>query len=246
VKFDNKGFLQKLKNYMFLTYLRIKEQKHILLKIFQIRKLNHINSFNLKNLIELTLTIWDGFIKPYQKKKEILEVLKSLKQINPKNILEIGTFNGGTLFLFACIASENAIIMSLDLPTLIFDQGFHIWKIPLYESFARKDQKIYLLRADSHKIETFLKVKKRIKKKKLDLLFIDGDHSYEGVKQDFQMYSPLVKKGGLIVFHDIVKHPKELNCYVHRFWNEIKQKYKYREIIESDDQEWAGIGVLYK
>ena len=34
----------------------------------------------------------------------------------------------------------------------------------------------------------------------LDLLFIDGDHSYEGVRQDYKMYSKLVRDGGLIAF----------------------------------------------
>jgi hypothetical protein len=34
------------------------------------------------------------------------------------------------------------------------------------------------------------------------LLFIDGDHRYEGVRRDFEMYSPLVGAGGLIAFHD--------------------------------------------
>jgi len=43
----------------------------------------------------------------------------------------------------------------------------------------------------------------------LDFLFIDGDHTYEGVKRDFEMYSPLVRNGGIIAFHDIVKHPPE-------------------------------------
>jgi predicted O-methyltransferase YrrM len=41
----------------------------------------------------------------------------------------------------------------------------------------------------------------------LDFLFIDGDHTYKGVKEDFEMYSPLVRKGGVIAFHDITKHP---------------------------------------
>ncbi|MEO0196406.1 MAG: class I SAM-dependent methyltransferase [candidate division WOR-3 bacterium] len=40
---------------------------------------------------------------------------------------------------------------------------------------------------------------------KLDFLFIEGNHSYEGVKMDFEMYFPLVRKGGIIAFHDIVK-----------------------------------------
>lgn len=38
--------------------------------------------------------------------------------------------------------------------------------------------------------------------KPIDLLFIDGDHSYEGVKDDWENFSPFVKKGGWIYFHD--------------------------------------------
>jgi predicted O-methyltransferase YrrM len=44
-------------------------------------------------------------------------------------------------------------------------------------------------------------------RKRLDFLFIDGDHTYEGVKQDFEMYTPLVRKGGLVAMHDIVPPP---------------------------------------
>lgn len=39
-----------------------------------------------------------------------------------------------------------------------------------------------------------------------DVLFIDGDHSYEAVKRDYENYSHLVKKGGLIVFHDTISN----------------------------------------
>ena len=37
----------------------------------------------------------------------------------------------------------------------------------------------------------------------IDLLFIDGDHQHASVLADWLLYSPLVKKGGLIAFHDI-------------------------------------------
>jgi predicted O-methyltransferase YrrM len=36
----------------------------------------------------------------------------------------------------------------------------------------------------------------------LDFLFIDGDHSYESVRQDFLLYSKLIRNGGLLIFHD--------------------------------------------
>jgi predicted O-methyltransferase YrrM len=42
----------------------------------------------------------------------------------------------------------------------------------------------------------------------VDLIFIDGDHSYEGVKQDFEIYAPLVRSDGLIAFHDILEHTR--------------------------------------
>jgi predicted O-methyltransferase YrrM len=36
----------------------------------------------------------------------------------------------------------------------------------------------------------------------IDLLFIDGDHSYEGVKRDWDLFAPYVKPFGIVVFHD--------------------------------------------
>lgn len=51
----------------------------------------------------------------------------------------------------------------------------------------------------------------------MDFLFIDGDHAYEGVKADFEMYSPLVRKGGLVALHDICVHPPEMDCHVDKF-----------------------------
>lgn len=38
--------------------------------------------------------------------------------------------------------------------------------------------------------------------REIDVLFIDGDHSYEGVKADFDKWSPFVKSGGTVFFHD--------------------------------------------
>lgn len=44
----------------------------------------------------------------------------------------------------------------------------------------------------------------------IDLLFIDGDHSYDGVKHDWELYLPFVKQYGLVIFHDTLwdLHPE--------------------------------------
>jgi len=184
-------------------------------------------------------------IKPGQVKHEIAKLLEIVKELEPKIILEIGTAGGGTLFLFSSIADPEATIISLDLPGGAFGGGYPEWKMPLYQSFVKIGQKMSLLRADSHKLETLELVKKALEYGMIDFLFIDGDHTYEGVKMDFEMYSPLVREGGIIAFHDIIEHPPETGCNVNTFWNEIKSRYEYLEIIEDPKQNWAGIGVIY-
>jgi len=56
---------------------------------------------------------------------------------------------------------------------------------------------------------------------KLDFLFIGGDHTYEGVRMDFEMYSPLVRSCGIVVFHDIVPGPENVGG-APRFWGYFK------------------------
>jgi len=208
-----------------------------------------VRTFNTKDLNELVEFAFDdllGLIRPIQIKEEIQELLRILWEIKPKVVVEIGTANGGTLFLFSRVASDDAIIISIDLPGGKFGGGYPLWRIPLYKSFALRKQKIFLIRADSHHQSTLDTVKRILNGRKVDFLFIDGDHTYEGVKQDFKMYSPLVRKGGIIAFHDIVPGPKENVGGVPKFWQEIKRKYKYKEIVKDWNQKGYGIGLIIK
>lgn len=184
-------------------------------------------------------------IRPAQIRYEIIKFLELVVKLKPKTILEIGTAKGGTLFLFTRIADLNATIISIDLPGGPFGGGYPKWKIPFYKSFARKGQKIFLIRGDSHDLTTLKKVKLILANRKIDFLFIDGDHTYEGVKKDFEMYSPLVKKGGIIAFHDIVPGPVKHVGGVPRFWREIRNKYNYIEIVRDWKQGGYGIGIIY-
>jgi len=193
----------------------------------------------IKNELEAFSTI-----RPWQIREEITEFLKLLVKIRPRTVFEIGTAVGGTLFLLTRISSPDAIIVSIDLSGGPFGGGYSKGKIPLYKSFA-DNQKMFLIRGDSHDPKSFATVGKILGKEKLDLLFIDGDHTYEGVKKDFLMYGKLVKKGGLIAFHDIVPGPVECVGGVPKFWQEIRKRYEYSEIIKNRDQGGCGIGILF-
>lgn len=184
-------------------------------------------------------------ISPFQVEYEITKLLEILNELRPRYILEIGTAQGGTLFLFSRVADPKALIISVDLPGGAFGGGYPEWKMPLFIGFARDDQRIELLRADSHAPSTLGKVKDILGDDPLDFLFIDGDHTYDGVKKDFEMYSPLVREGGIIAFHDIVPGPPENVGGVPRFWAEVKRSYRHLEIVKSWNQGGYGIGVIY-
>ena len=47
-----------------------------------------------------------------------------------------------------------------------------------------------------------MRLKKAAAKRTYDVLLIDGDHSYDGVKFDFDNYHPFIKQGGYIIFDD--------------------------------------------
>lgn len=53
----------------------------------------------------------------------------------------------------------------------------------------------------------------------IDILHIDGFHSYEAVKNDFEKWSPYVKKNGVIMFHDTNSHDSRFG--VKQFFNEL-------------------------
>jgi predicted O-methyltransferase YrrM len=102
-----------------------------------------------------------------------------------------------------------------------------------------------LIRADSHRQETKERVQRILGGELLDYLFLDGDHTYDGVRRDFEMYAPLVRKGGMIALHDIAVHKGREDCHVDKFWSEIKRDYRHQEIVENPEQGWAGLGVLF-
>jgi predicted O-methyltransferase YrrM len=204
-----------------------------------------VNAFNYRGI---TIASW-------QKKTEILSLLRFLETSRPRRIAEIGTANGGTLFMLTQIAPSKATIVSVDLPGGILGgassltrHSYPRWRTRLYRGFARADQSVHVLRADSHEPSTVEDVRRKLPGGKVDFLFIDGDHSYEGVRRDFERYLPLVADGGLVAFHDIV--PSRPGGHgdpgdVPTFWSEIKaQRPVEAEYVE--DWQWGscGIGVI--
>lgn len=179
-----------------------------------------------------------------QKPSELNDMLQLIKDKPLKTVVEIGTARGGVLYALCRLAAKNATIVSIDLPNGPFGSGFVVTDDATFKTFAQGQQNLHFLKKDSHRESTKKMLLELLGKRKIDFLFIDGDHRYEGVKKDWEMYSPLVREGGFIGLHDIVYHPKVPDCQVDKLWKEIKPKYTHVEFIDPNDPTWAGIGVL--
>jgi predicted O-methyltransferase YrrM len=199
---------------------------------------------SVRELIDFTFDACGGYLAPMQIKSELASFMESVRDQKPQVVMEIGTARGGSLFLLAQMAPKNALIISLDIPGGKLG-GYPSWKIPLYKSFASGRQRIAIVKADSHDERTVGKIEKILGGRKIDLLFIDADHTYQGVKRDFDLYSPLVRPGGRVAFHDVAtKIPATFKSEVDIFWTELKQEYEYKEFVEDWQQGWAGIGYV--
>lgn len=197
-----------------------------------------------ETVVAFAYTAANGLLGPQQVRTELLSLARRVAARQPRVVVEIGTADGGTLFVFGTLAHPEATVVSIDLPGGNHGGGYPSWKRSMYRSFAREDQQIHLLRGDSHSSRQQLHLEHVLGGRPIDFLFIDGDHTYAGVRADFDTYAPLVRPGGLIAIHDICTHDPEARAGVDRLWRELCATYETEELIEDTGQGWAGIGLV--
>jgi cephalosporin hydroxylase len=180
-----------------------------------------------------------------------------------RHILEIGSGNGGTFFALCKLATGTKI--SLDIETKAWSNDAQHWDVnpcvcaacqravwmgwpAPHESLSTS--KVFTLVGDSTNPSSVRLVEAILKGEKLDLLHIDGDHTYRCVKSDYDIYRHLVAPGGFIVIHDI-KHREGSGPEdeVWKFWSELvgdKQEFIDDSLgfFNGRPCNFGGIGVL--
>lgn len=179
-----------------------------------------------------------------QIRSEISALLELMAVRQPRVVLEIGTAYGATLWLLSRVAASDALLLSVDLPRPKSLLGGANWRDRVYGAFGRDDQRVRLVRGDSHASPTLQSIRNELGGRRVDFLFIDGDHSYGGVKADWDTYRQLLAPDGVTAFHDIVPGPEDRVGGVPRFWQELRNEVVYREIVDSWSQGGFGIGVV--
>jgi predicted O-methyltransferase YrrM len=184
-----------------------------------------------------------GNLQLQQVPEEYSEFLNIIRNQNIKTYLELGVGNGGSFFVNSIFLQKTAI--KLHCVDNIAYRDTHIkqseTKIQkkvdmLQEMFINKDVFFYNMSTDD-----FFKQNKG----SYDCIFIDADHSYEGVAADYKNAIKIIEKHGIIILHDIAN----TDTGVYKLWNELKEihsnvkEFKYK--INPNIGYACGIGIIY-
>jgi cephalosporin hydroxylase len=179
---------------------------------------------NKKRFYEL----YESTQRIHQNYEEFWQFLEVILSEAPQRILEMGTAHGGTALIFQEIGTR---VISIDNCGITGEIPMEMFN-PEVTTF---------LTADTHDPDTLAQVKEMMPE--VDMLFIDGDHAYPGVLQDWEMYSPLVRPGGLIAFHDIAygrNRDPESAIKAGKVFDEVRGDRRAQEIFVEH-----GIGILW-
>ena len=159
-----------------------------------------------------------------------------IRDVKPAVFVELGTHNGFSYFV-AC-----STVQELALPTKTFaidhwlgDQHAGSFDEAVYQSAV-------ILNRQYESFSTLLKMSFAEARKEItdpiDLLHIDGLHTYEAVKEDFYTWLPKMSQNGIILLHDI--HVRHADFGVYKLWAEIRNDFSTIEFVGS-----YGLGVIF-
>ena len=174
---------------------------------------------------------YDGGIYLMQNPEEMWEFINEMsgKLSVGGSYLEIGSAAGGSCYLLNKVFRFRRIVLVDDN-----SNEFCRYRKKVLRGIEREE-----IIGNSHSGEVLDRVRKL--GEKFDLIFIDGDHSYEGVKQDFEDYSEFLVPGGFIVLHDIMSQPG-----VMRYFQELinGNGVDFYGVLLNKENRHCGIGIF--
>jgi predicted O-methyltransferase YrrM len=130
----------------------------------------------------------------------LLDLIKELGDNSNKRMIEIGSFVGESTVLFA---QSFGSVTAIDPFLADYDHADPTSKLfefkNVYETYLDRTspyKNIKTIKSTSNEAYEILKFNE------FDFIYLDGLHTYDGVKRDIINYLPLVKKGGIIGGHD--------------------------------------------
>lgn len=179
--------------------------------------------------------------QPLQNRKELQQALDVVAVLQPQRVVELGTYRGGTLYCWMQAAALNARLVGVDTP------GTPEFVDADLKKGLSGTQEVILLREDT-KLQSTVDKALAFTQGPIDFLFIDAEHTYAATKKDWELWSPHVRKDGVVGFHDIFhKESDDPNVESWKVWKEIKESNQYKtvEIIDPNPEVAYGIGLVF-
>jgi len=155
-----------------------------------------INMKHTKESLDLTRSISDNINNQtmHHHYHILYDIANTYHKDTNITYVEVGCYAGGSACLM--LQRPNTKVISIDL-------GQPIPKETVYfnvKKLNKFDNSYNYLEGNSQTYEMVDRLKELTNE--IDILFIDGDHSYQAVINDFMLYEGLVKSGGYIIFDD--------------------------------------------
>lgn len=175
-----------------------------------------------------------------QKVGELTDLISAVDMLGHGiKVLEIGVGRGGTSWAWTKMG--HAKVVAIDLPDGPWGGGPETSAVEYIQAEAAGEYIYYAGRSNDPQIVAEVK-----NLGPYDFIFIDGDHSFEGVRDDYNTFRPMARPGAIIAFHDVCEHPAVTQCEVKKFWDELKTTLPPEDFFEIIDEPkvWGGIGLV--
>lgn len=161
-----------------------------------------------------------------------------MKEISPEIFVEIGSHIGNSYFSFVQSAHENRISCKCyAVDTWKGDEHAGHYDETVFQTVNQHNSQHYQAFSQLLRM-TFDEALSYFDDQSIGLLHIDGLHTYEAVRHDFESWLPKMKPGGVVVFHDTIVREKKFGVW--RLWNELKEQFpNHAEFLHSH-----GLGVI--
>ena len=179
-------------------------------------------------------------IPPAQRLHEMTALWEMLVDLRPQTVVDIGTLRGGWLYVIAPTCRYPAHLIGIDI-------AFRKAKERTAYELKKEGHSIDWIEGNSNDPKTVERLKELLAGTPIDVLQIDGDHSEKAVLKDWEMYSPFVRPGGLILLHDADNPTEEVPRALAIIKKTKRKEIKHiRLFVDPNGTPPLGIAVLEK
>ena len=165
-----------------------------------------------------------------------------VRNLRPRRLAELGVCLGTSFFAFCQAVKDGSLDTELvAVDTWEGDEHTGFYGPGYLEQFERVRRASFPGLAVRAIKRPFDEARAEVEDASVDLLHLDGFHTYDAARRDYETWSGTVREGGVMLFHDIAVRDPGRGFGVFQLWEELKARFPTAEFAHS-----SGLGVLFR